>query len=87
MNKKNREQDEIRKFLIANFPLYKQTELSDNESLLENGIIDSMGILEIVNFLNDYFGLEVTDEDLIPENFDSVIGISNFVRTKQNLLN
>jgi acyl carrier protein len=51
-------------------------------SFLENGIIDSMNVLELVMFVEEKFGINVADGDIIPDNFDSVKKLSDFVRLK-----
>jgi acyl carrier protein len=58
-------------------------QLSKEDSFLEKGIIDSTGILELINFIQLKFKVEITDEELIPENLDSISGISNFIQRKQ----
>lgn len=72
--------DRIRKFLVQQFPTTKN--VSDVDPLLKNGLIDSLGILEVVTFVEKEFGIAVTDEELLPENFESVHSLSNFVRQK-----
>ena len=74
--------ERIRKFLVQQFPATKN--VGNNESLLNNGLIDSLGILEVVAFLEKEFGFTVSDEDLLPENFGSVHSLSNFVGQKLN---
>lgn len=75
---------EIKKFIIENF-LYGQDDntLSDEVSFLENGIIDSTGVLELVSFVQEAFGIHVTDEELIPDNFDSLNRLEFFIANKQ----
>ena len=75
----------IRTFLNRQFPLTKN--LEDEQPLLGNGLIDSLGILEVVSFLEREFNITVADEDLIPENFGSLRNLSQFVTSKQNLSN
>lgn len=55
---------------------------ADTASFLENGIIDSMNVLELVVFVEENFGLTVDDQEVVPENFDSVARLSEFVRRK-----
>jgi acyl carrier protein len=64
---------DIKEFVISNF-LFGQKDhaLSDEESFLESGIIDSTGVLELVAFLEQNFGIAVADRELLPENLDSV---------------
>lgn len=57
--------------------------LANDDSLLEKGIIDSTGVLELIFFLEQQFGIKVHDAELIPENFDSLNNIVRFVQQKQ----
>ena len=75
--------ERIREFILEQFPLARRRPLSDDDSLLESGIVDSLGILEIVNFVTEQFGVEITDEDLQPENFDSITSLTEFIETRQ----
>jgi acyl carrier protein len=74
--------ERIQKFLVHQFPATKN--VGREEPLLKNGLIDSLGILEVVTFLEKEFGFTVTDEELLPENFDSIHSLSNFVQHKMN---
>jgi acyl carrier protein len=74
--------ERIRRFLIRQFPTTKN--VGNDESLLKNGIIDSLGILEVVAFLENEFRIAVSDDDLLPENFGSVQNIADFVQVKAN---
>ena len=74
--------ERIRRFLIRQFPTTKN--VSNDESLLKNGLIDSLGILEVVAFLENEFCIAVSDDDLLPENFSSVQSITDFVQAKAN---
>ena len=56
--------------------------LDNDDSFLEKGIIDSTGILELVSFVEEEFKIEVKDEDLVPDNFDSVSRLSGYVTRK-----
>jgi acyl carrier protein len=72
----------IKTFLAQQFPATKN--VGNEDPLLKNGLIDSLGILEVVTFLENEFGMTVTDEELLPENFESVQSLSNFVLQKTN---
>jgi acyl carrier protein len=75
---------EIRFFVVENF-LYGQDDgLKDDVSLLANGLIDSTGVLELVSFVEDRYGISVKDKDLIPDNFDSIDNLLKFIMTKKN---
>ena len=75
--------EQIRQFIVKNALLgASDQKLDDGDSFLEKGIIDSTGILEIVSFVEDEFEIEVADEELIPENFDSVDRLVEYVERK-----
>ena len=69
----------IRSYVISHFHLSRIRELGDDDSLLDAQLIDSLGILELVQFLEQTFTIEVTDDDLTPENFDSITALARFV--------
>ena len=75
---------DIRKYIIDNF-LYGQDDntLGDDVSFLENGIIDSTGVLELVSFVQETYGIRVQDDELIPNNFDSLRKLETFIMKKQ----
>ena len=60
------------------------TSIAADENLLSRGIVDSHGVMELVGFLEDRYGISVGDEDLSPENFESVQSIAAFVERKRN---
>lgn len=74
---------EIKDFVVTNF-LFGQdgATLSNEESFLESGIIDSTGILELVAFLEQRYGIAVADRELLPENLDSVQNATRYVSRK-----
>jgi acyl carrier protein len=72
----------IRNFIIENFLFGNANGLQDDTSFLENGIIDSTGVLELVTFLEENFEIKVEDEELIPENFDSIKNVSAYLERK-----
>ncbi len=75
--------DELRRFVINNFLFGRSdTGLSDSASFLEEGIIDSTGVLELVGFLEERFGIRVQDHDLIPENLDSIHNLVAFIESR-----
>lgn len=73
-------QKEVRVFILENF--LPEKPVTDEDSLLENGVIDSTGILEIVSFLETTYGFSVDDEELIPDNLDSIKKITAFIQKK-----
>ena len=74
----------IRKFVIDNYLFGEEGTLKDEDSFMETGIIDSTGILELVRFLESTYTIKVTDEELIPDNLDSVSKIVSFILSKQS---
>jgi acyl carrier protein len=74
----------VREFLRKKFPLMKKRNLRDTDDLLQSGIVDSMGVLDIVGFLDEHFGIAVEDEDLTPDNFHTVERIVAFVNSKSD---
>lgn len=72
--------ERIKNFLVQQFPATKN--VGNEDPLLKNGLIDSLGILEVVTFLEKEFGIAISDEELLPENFESVGRLSNFVHQK-----
>ena len=77
-------EDKIRGYILDNFLFTDdQSELSNSDSFLEKGLVDSTGILEIISFIEDEFNLKVDDDEMVPENLDSVDSILNFLKSKQ----
>lgn len=74
--------DKIRAFIIDNFLFGEEGDLKNDASLLDEGIIDSTGILELVAYIEEQFHLRVEDEEMIPENLDSIEHISDFINRK-----
>jgi acyl carrier protein len=69
----------VRTYISDNFLFGSEVQFSDSASLLESGIIDSTGAMELVAFLETQFDIMIEDRDLTPENLDSVSAISSFV--------
>lgn len=74
----------IRSFILNSF-LFGQSDfpLGGDDSLLEEGIMDSTGVLELISFLEQQFGIQVEDRELVPENLDSLNRLTAFVQRKQ----
>lgn len=73
---------EVRQFLTTR--LHRNVEgVGDSDSLLEAGIIDSMAVLELVGHLEQQYGLTVSDDDMMPENFDTIEAIAAFVGSRR----
>ena len=72
----------IRQFVVENFLFGHGDTLTDTASFLDEGIIDSTGVLQVVAFLEETFAISVGDSELIPENLDSIDAIAAFVERK-----
>ena len=75
--------DIIRQFLANNFYIADPSQLDENTSLLDSGIVDSTGILEVITFIEKEFGVKVAQEDMLPENLDSIVKIAAYVTRTQ----
>lgn len=75
-------EDEVRTFVQSNFYVGDRR-LGANESLLDSGVMDSTGVLELIAFLEDTYGIQVEDEEMVPENLDSISSAADFVRRKR----
>jgi len=75
---------EIKRFILQNY-LFSTDEaaLSDTDSLMQKGIVDSTGVLELVMYLEEQHGIKIQDEELVPANLDSVANIVAFVERKR----
>ncbi|MBI4320273.1 MAG: acyl carrier protein [Chloroflexi bacterium] len=77
---------QVRTFVFDNFIFDEETTLGDDDSFLENRIIDSTGVLELIMFVEETFGIEVADEEVIPENLDSLERLAEYVMRKVYLV-
>ncbi len=70
-------------FITSNF-LFDNTEtvLDEKQSLLETGVIDSTGVLELIAFIEETYGIKIEDEEIIPENLDTIQDITYFINQK-----
>jgi len=78
----NETKGKIKTFIVENFLFGSEDGLKDETSFLEEGIIDSTGILELVTFLEEEFSIAIEDEELIPENLDSINNVTAFLERK-----
>lgn len=76
-------QEQLRQFIVNNFLYGQDNAFSNESSFLESGIIDSTGMLELIAFLEETYGFKVEDEELIPENLDSITNLVAFVAAKK----
>jgi len=76
-------ENKIRSYILENYLFTDdQSMLDSNDSFLQKNILDSTGMLEVIYFLEDEFGIKVRDEEMIPDNLDSVSRISAFLSSK-----
>ena len=76
-------QDAIHDYLLTEFGADRDA-FAPGENLLAQGVIDSMGILKLVAFLEERFDIETDDDDMLPENFESLTALCAFVERKRS---
>lgn len=77
-------EEKLRTFIQNNFLLGdKNRAIKKDESFLQSGIIDSTGVLELVNFIEETYKIKVEDEELVPENLDSIQNLIAYIQKKQ----
>jgi acyl carrier protein len=74
----------IRNFISENFLFGDDVQLDNDTSFLDAGIIDSTGVLELISFVEETYNIKVDDEEIIPENFDSLKNVSDYLEQKIN---
>ena len=77
-------EEELRRFIVENFLYGREGDFSNDASLLEMGMIDSTGILELVAFLEKTYHITLEDMDLVPANLDSITRLAVFVCRKSS---
>ncbi|MEJ2454246.1 MAG: acyl carrier protein [Candidatus Thiodiazotropha sp.] len=76
-------EEKIRNYILENYLFTDdQSALDNDDSFLNKGILDSTGILEVIYFLEDDFGIKIKDDEMVPENLDSVNNILTFLNRK-----
>jgi acyl carrier protein len=74
--------DQVRQFITTNFYVPDPQALGDETTFLDTGIIDSTGVLELVSFLQEQFGIALEDGEIVPENLDTVANIVHLIQRK-----
>lgn len=74
----------IRSFVMQKFPVARKKSINDDTSLLESHIIDSLGMLDVVAFLERSFNITILDDELIPENFADISRMAAFAEKKRS---
>ncbi len=76
-------EEQIKSYILENFLFSDDgSELAEDASFLEEGIVDSTGVLELVMFVEETFALSVEDEEIVPDNFDSINQLAAYIRRK-----
>jgi acyl carrier protein len=78
--------EQIRQFIVQNFLFGDGSQITDTTSFLEKAIIDSTGVLEVIGFLEKTYGIRILDEEILPENLDSLENIDRFVGKKMEAM-
>jgi acyl carrier protein len=73
----------LQQFIVERFLKGRSQSVAVDDSLLDGNLMDSMGILEIVDFIESEFGIIVDGEDLLPDNFQTIATLANFVKSKR----
>lgn len=79
MNSKKEIATALQQFVLRHFPVARQHHIGLDDSLLEMGIVDSLGVLEIVTFIEHDLGLSLSDDELLPEHFESIATLADLV--------
>ncbi len=72
----------VRDFIVENFLFGEEDDLEDDTSFLEEGIINSTGVLELILFLEETFDIRIADDEVVPENLDSLVRIEAYLAGK-----
>ena len=75
---------ELRQFIVENYLFGRDDGFGEDDSFLERGIIDSTGVMELVAFIEQRYHVKVEDEELLPENLDSLARLARFLETKRS---
>lgn len=78
----NNEREQIKNFILSEF-VFDRKEIDADEDLLSNGILDSSGVLQLVFFMEKNYGISVGDEEIVPDNFQSINSLTQFIQRKK----
>ena len=73
----------VRAFIVERFPAVAARRLTDDDSLLDAGVIDSLGVLDLATFIERELGVQLADDELTAENFESIAALSRFLAAKR----
>jgi len=74
---------QVRQFILDNFMMGSKAEVPDDASFMDRHIIDSTGFLELISFVEQSFDIQISDDEMVPENLDSLNNIERFVQKKR----
>lgn len=74
----------IERFIINEITMGAQTKIEPNQSLLSSGILDSLALLRLIGFIEEQFGVTVEDDEVVPDNFETVNNLSTFLNRKMS---
>lgn len=74
--------NELRTFIVENFLFGQASEFSDDDSFLKSGIIDSTGVVELISWVEERYSIRIEDDEILPDNLDSINKVSRFVTRK-----
>ena len=72
----------VKTFILETFLFDRNAQLSEDTLFLENGVLDSTGVLELVSFIEEQFAVAVEDDEIVPENLNSLENIATYLRSK-----
>ncbi len=75
--------EQIRIFILEHIPKARQLDVQNEDQLIETGLLDSLGILDVVSYLEEEFGITVSDEELTPDHFQSILSMTTYVQMKK----
>ena len=76
-------QTKLREFIVQQFPAAASKEIGPHDSLIKHGIIDSLGVLEIVTFVEQQFAIVLSDDEMVSEHFESIASLAEFIQSKR----
>jgi acyl carrier protein len=77
-------QDQLRDFLLESFYVSDPSELTDDLSLIDSGIVDSTGMLDVILFIEETFDIQVADSETVPDNLETITRIAAYVARKRS---
>ena len=75
--------EELEKYILKEFAVDSDVTITADTDLLMQGIIDSMGVIKLANFMEEKFGIKVGDIDMVPENFQNIDSLAEFIKSRQ----